>query len=142
MFRIDDRVKKSDAGLAEKAGRPRAPAEAGNALVVPHRSACYRSAPASRPGRGTATSSSSGAATRKVHRFPRERFDLGISKGFGMMLLGDLVLRSANIRPALRLAGRLADDGFGKPRANEREVAIRQSLDGLEGPVAAASWRD
>jgi SAM-dependent methyltransferase len=77
-------------------------------------------------------------ADAQVHRFPRERFDLGISR-FGTMFFGDSGAAFANIRRALRPAGRLVMTVWQAPERNEWDVVIRQSLDGPKGPVAAAS---
>ena len=77
-------------------------------------------------------------ADAQVHRFPRGRFDLGISR-FGTMFFGDPDAAFANIGRALRPAGRLVMMVWQAPGRNEWDVVIRQSLDGPEGPVAATS---
>jgi SAM-dependent methyltransferase len=77
-------------------------------------------------------------ADAQVHRFPHERFDLAISR-FGTMFFGDPGAAFANIRRALRPAGRLVMMVWQAPGRNEWDVVIRQSLQGPEGPVAAAS---
>jgi ubiquinone/menaquinone biosynthesis C-methylase UbiE len=77
-------------------------------------------------------------ANAQVHRFPQERFDLAISR-FGTMFFDDPVAAFANIRRALRPAGRLVMMVWQPHERNEWDVAIHQSLAGSEGPVAAAS---
>ena len=73
-------------------------------------------------------------ADAQVYRFPHERFDLAISR-FGTMFFGDPGVAFANIRRALRPAGRLVMMVWQAPERNEWDVAIRQSL----GPQAAAA---
>jgi SAM-dependent methyltransferase len=77
-------------------------------------------------------------ANAQVHGFPPERFDLAISR-FGTMFFDDPVAAFANIRRALRPAGRLVMMVWQPHERNEWDVAIHQSLAGPEGPVAAAS---
>ncbi|GII42816.1 class I SAM-dependent methyltransferase [Planotetraspora phitsanulokensis] len=77
-------------------------------------------------------------ADAQVHRFPGEHFDLAISR-FGTMFFDDAVAAFANIRRALRPAGRLVMMVWQSHERNEWDVAIHQSLAGLEGPVAADS---
>jgi len=74
----------------------------------------------------------------QVHRFPQERFDLAISR-FGTMFFGDPVAAFANIRRALRPAGRLVRMVWQPHERNEWDVAIHQSLAGPEGTAAVAS---
>ena len=76
-------------------------------------------------------------ADAQVHRFPQERFDLAISR-FGTMFFDDPVAAFANIGRALRPAGRLVMMVWQAHERNEWDVAIRQSLEAAEGPVAAA----
>jgi ubiquinone/menaquinone biosynthesis C-methylase UbiE len=76
-------------------------------------------------------------ADAQSHRFPQERFDLAISR-FGTMFFDDPVAAFANIRRALRPAGRLVMIVWQPHERNEWDVAIHQSLAGPEGPVAAA----
>jgi SAM-dependent methyltransferase len=76
-------------------------------------------------------------ASAQVHRFPPERFDLAISR-FGTMFFDDPVAAFANIRRALRPDGRLAMMVWQRRERNEWYEAIRRSLAGPEGPVAAA----
>jgi ubiquinone/menaquinone biosynthesis C-methylase UbiE len=76
-------------------------------------------------------------ADAQVHRFPQHRFDLAISR-FGTMFFDDPVAAFANIRRALRPAGRLVMMVWQPPERNEWDVAIHQSLAGTEGPAAAA----
>jgi SAM-dependent methyltransferase len=71
------------------------------------------------------------------HRFPRERFDLAVSR-FGTMFFEDPGAAFANIRRALRPAGRLVMMVWQAHERNEWDVAIRHSLAAAEGPVATA----
>jgi SAM-dependent methyltransferase len=73
-------------------------------------------------------------ADAQVHRFPRERFDLAMSR-FGTMFFQDPVEAFSNVGRALRPAGRLVMMVWQAGERNEWEVAIRQSLE------AAASER-
>src|SRR6266511_2984083 len=73
-----------------------------------------------------------------VHRFPPERFDLAISR-FGTMFFDDPVAAFANIGRALRPAGRLVMMVWQARERNEWDVAIHQSLEAAEGPMAGAS---
>jgi SAM-dependent methyltransferase len=66
-------------------------------------------------------------ADAQVHRFPRERFDLAMSR-FGTMFFADPAAAFANVRRALRPAGRLVMMVWQAAERNEWEVAIRQSL--------------
>ena len=77
-------------------------------------------------------------ANAQDHRFPQERFDLAISR-FGTMFFDDPVAAFANIRRALRPAGRLVMMVWQTHERNEWDVAIHHSLGGSMGPVAAAS---
>lgn len=77
-------------------------------------------------------------ADAQVHRFPRERFDLAISR-FGMMFFDDPVAAFANIGRALRAAGRLVMMVWQAHERNEWDVAIHQSLEAAEGSVAGAT---
>jgi SAM-dependent methyltransferase len=77
-------------------------------------------------------------ANAQVHRFPSERFDLVISR-FGTMFFDDPVAAFANIRRALRPAGRLVMMVWQSHERNEWAVSIQQSLAGPERPVAAVS---
>ena len=76
-------------------------------------------------------------ADAQVHRFPPERFDLVISR-FGTMFFDDPVAAFANIRRALRPAGRLVMMVWQARERNDWDVAIRQCLGAPEGPVAGA----
>ena len=71
------------------------------------------------------------------HRFPRERFDLAISR-FGTMFFDDPVAALANIGRALRPAGRLVMMVWQASERNEWDVVIRRSLAAAGGPAAAA----
>jgi SAM-dependent methyltransferase len=77
-------------------------------------------------------------ADAQVHRFPPERFDLAISR-FGTMFFDDPVAAFTNIGRALRPTGRLVMMVWQARERNEWDVAIRQSLEAAEGPVAGAS---
>jgi SAM-dependent methyltransferase len=77
-------------------------------------------------------------ADAQVYRFPPERFDLAISR-FGTMFFDDPGTAFANIRRALRPAGRLVMMVWQAAERNEWDVAIRRSLGAAEGPVAVPS---
>ena len=77
-------------------------------------------------------------ANAQVHRFPPERFDLAISR-FGTMFFDDPVAAFANIRRALRPAGRLVMMVWQAHQRNEWDVAIDQSLGAAEGLIALPS---
>ena len=73
-------------------------------------------------------------ADAQVHRFAPERFDLAISR-FGTLFFDDQDAAFANIRRALRPAGRLVMMVWQSTERNEWDVAIRQCL----GPAAVPS---
>jgi SAM-dependent methyltransferase len=75
-------------------------------------------------------------ADAQVHRFPPARFDLAISR-FGTMFFDDPVAAFANIRRALRPAGRLVMMVWQSHERNVWSVAVHRSLTGQEEPVAA-----
>jgi SAM-dependent methyltransferase len=75
-------------------------------------------------------------ADAQVHRFPRERFDLAVSR-FGTMFFADPVAAFANIGRALRPAGRLVMMAWQAHDRNEWSVAIRRSLGGLAAVASA-----
>ena len=77
-------------------------------------------------------------ADAQVHRFPRERFDLAISR-FGTMFFADPVAAFTNIGRALSPAGRLVMMVWQAHDRNEWDAAIRRSLTGPEGSAAIAS---
>src|SRR6266550_8410374 len=77
-------------------------------------------------------------ANAQVHRFPDERFDLAISR-FGTMFFGDPGAAFANIRRALRPAGRLVMMVWQAHERNEWDLVIHRSLRAADGPVVAAS---
>lgn len=77
-------------------------------------------------------------ADAQVHRFPPERFDVAISR-FGTMFFGDPGAAFANIRRALRPAGRLVMMVWQARERNEWDVVIRRSLGVTEGPIALPS---
>src|SRR2546430_4242626 len=74
-------------------------------------------------------------ADAQVYRFPQGRFDLAISR-FGTMFFGDPDAAFANIRQALRPAGRLVMMVWQAHERNEWDVAIHQSLGAADEPVA------
>ena len=77
-------------------------------------------------------------ANAQDHRFASERFDVAISR-FGTMFFDDPVAAFANVRRALRPAGRLVMMVWQSHERNEWDVTIHRSLAGPEGPPAAAS---
>jgi SAM-dependent methyltransferase len=77
-------------------------------------------------------------ASAQVRRFPREHFDLAISR-FGTMFFDDPVAAFANIRRALRPAGRLVMMVWQARERNEWDVLVGQSLGAAGGPVAGTS---
>ena len=77
-------------------------------------------------------------ADAQVHRFPRERFDLAISR-FGTMFFAEPAAAFTNIGRALRPAGRLVMMVWQASDRNEWDMAIRRSLTGPEGSAAVAS---
>ena len=77
-------------------------------------------------------------ANAQVYRFPQERFDLATSR-FGTMFFDDPDAAFANIRRALRPAGRLVMMVWQAHERNEWDVAIHQSLAAAEEPVAIPS---
>jgi ubiquinone/menaquinone biosynthesis C-methylase UbiE len=74
-------------------------------------------------------------ADAQVHRFARERFDLAISR-FGTMFFADLLAAFANIRRALRPAGRLVMMVWQAHERNEWDVAIHNALTQPEATAA------
>jgi SAM-dependent methyltransferase len=74
-------------------------------------------------------------ADAQVHRFPRERFDLAVSR-FGTMFFADPVAAFANIGRALCPDGRLVMMVWQAHDRNEWSVAVRRAL---EGSAAVAS---
>jgi ubiquinone/menaquinone biosynthesis C-methylase UbiE len=77
-------------------------------------------------------------ANAQLHSFPQDRFDLAISR-FGTMFFDNPVDAFANIRRALRPAGRLTMMVWQAHEHNEWDVAIDQALRADEGPVALPS---
>jgi SAM-dependent methyltransferase len=77
-------------------------------------------------------------ADAQVHRFPRERFDLAISR-FGTMFFAEPVAAFTNIGRALRPDGRLVMMVWQASDRNEWDMAIRRALTGPEGSAAVAS---
>ena len=77
-------------------------------------------------------------ANAQLHNFPPDRFDLAISR-FGTMFFDNPVDAFANIRRALRPAGRLTMMVWQAHERNEWDVAIHQALGADEGPVAPPS---
>ncbi len=74
-------------------------------------------------------------ADAQACRFPHERFDLAVSR-FGTMFFGDPVAAFANIRRALRPAGRLVMMVWQASERNEWDVVIRRSLAAAAVPPA------
>jgi SAM-dependent methyltransferase len=74
-------------------------------------------------------------ADAQVYRFPQERFDVAISR-FGAMFFGDPAAAFANIRRALRPAGRLVMMVWQASERNEWDVTIRQALAAADEPPA------
>jgi len=68
-------------------------------------------------------------ADAQVHRFPRERFDLAVSR-FGTMFFAEPVAAFANIGRALRPGGRLVMMVWQAGERNDWYMAIRRSLSG------------
>ena len=77
-------------------------------------------------------------ADAQVRRFPRERFDLAISR-FGTMFFGDPAAAFTNIGRALRPGGRLVMMVWQAHERNEWDVTIRRSLAAAEGSIAVPS---
>jgi ubiquinone/menaquinone biosynthesis C-methylase UbiE len=77
-------------------------------------------------------------ADAQVCRFPRERFDLAVSR-FGTMFFADPVAAFTNIGRALRPDGRLVMMVWQARDRNEWSMAIRRCLAGAEGPAGAAA---
>jgi len=77
-------------------------------------------------------------ADAQLRRFPQERFDVAISR-FGTMFFGDPAAAFANIRRALRPAGRLVMMVWQAQERNEWEVVIGKSLGGPQAPAAVAA---
>jgi SAM-dependent methyltransferase len=75
-------------------------------------------------------------ADAQAYRFPPARFDLAISR-FGTMFFDDPAAAFANIRRALRPAGRLVMMVWQARERNEWDITIRQSLVTADGPAAA-----
>ena len=73
-------------------------------------------------------------ADAQVCRFPPQRFDVAISR-FGTMFFNDLAAAFANIRSALRPAGRLVMMVWQAGERNEWDVAIRRALGASDGSV-------
>ena len=74
-------------------------------------------------------------ADAQTHGFPRERFDLAISR-FGTMFFDDPGAAFTNIRRALRPPARLVMMVWQARERNDWDVAIRQSLGATDGPTA------
>jgi SAM-dependent methyltransferase len=133
----DDHVLDIGCGTGQTTRRAARTARAGSALGVDI------SAPAIERARELARIEGVGNITfehanAQDHHFPQERFDLATSR-FGTMFFGDPVAAFANIRRALRPAGRLVMMVWQSQERNEWDVVIRRSLEGPAGPVSAAS---
>jgi SAM-dependent methyltransferase len=79
-------------------------------------------------------------ANAQVHRFLHERFNLAISR-FGTMFFDDPGAAFANIRRALRPAGRLVMMVWQTHERNEWDLAIRHSL-GIGGQRVGLTLSD
>ena len=79
-------------------------------------------------------------ADAQVYRFPPERFDLAISR-FGTMFFDDPGAAFANIRRALRPAGRLVMMVWQARERNEWDAVICRSLGGPQALAAVTSGR-
>ena len=77
-------------------------------------------------------------ANAQVHTFPRDRFDVAMSR-FGTMFFDDPIDAFANINRALRPGGRLTMMVWQAWEHNEWTVAIHQALGADERPVAPLS---
>ena len=75
-------------------------------------------------------------ADAQVHRFPRDHFDVGISR-FGTMFFDDPAAAFANISGALRPAGRLVVMVWQSAERNEWDVAICRALGEAQGSAAS-----
>jgi SAM-dependent methyltransferase len=76
------------------------------------------------------------SADAQVHRFPRDRFDLVMSR-FGMMFFDDSVAAFANAGRALRPGGRLVMMVWQAHESNQWAAAIRHALAGPGGSAVA-----
>jgi SAM-dependent methyltransferase len=74
----------------------------------------------------------------QVHRFPKERFDVAISR-FGTMFFREPVAAFTNIARALRPAGRLVMMVWQEHEKNEWSVAIERSIRGREATLPQPS---
>ena len=134
---LRDRVLDIGCGTGQTTREAARTAQAGNALGVDI------SAPAIERARELARAAGLRNVTfehanAQVHRLPQERFDLAISR-FGTMFFDDPDAAFANIRRALRQAGRLVMMVWQGHERNEWDVTIRQSLGAAEEPVAIPS---
>ena len=134
---LDDHVLDIGCGTGQTTRQAARTAKAGTALGVDI------SAPAIERARELAEAEGLGNVTfehadAQVHRLPQHRFDLATSR-FGTMFFDDPGAAFANIRRALRPAGRLVMMVWQSHERNEWDVAIDQSLAGPEEPVAAAA---
>jgi SAM-dependent methyltransferase len=77
-------------------------------------------------------------ANAQIHRFAQGHFDLAISR-FGTMFFEDPRVAFANLRQALRPAGRLVMMVWQARERNEWDVAISQSLGAAGEPTALPS---
>ena len=76
-------------------------------------------------------------ADAQVHPFPRDHFDVAISR-FGTMFFDDPAAAFANVSGALRPAGRLVMMVWQPAERNEWDVAISQALGEAQGSAASA----
>lgn len=113
-------------------------APAGSALGVDTSAAAVERARSLTQGLGNVAFEQADA---QVHDFPRERFDLAISR-FGTMFFDDPVAAFTNIGRALRPGGRLVMMVWQNRELNEWDVVIRRSAAGPGSPAATFSLAD
>jgi SAM-dependent methyltransferase len=136
--RPDDHVLDIGCGTGQTTRRAARTARAGSALGIDI------SAPAIQRARELAAGLANVTfehADAQDHPFPPERFDLAMSR-FGTMFFDDPVTAFANIRRALRPAGRLVMLVWQPRERNEWSLAIRRALAGPEEPVAGSPGPD
>jgi SAM-dependent methyltransferase len=136
-IRLRDHVLDIGCGTGQTTRQAARTARAGRALGVDVRSAAIKRARelAAAEGLGNVAFEHADA---QVCRFPRERFDLAISR-FGTMFFDDPAAAFANIGRALRPAGRLVMMVWQAHDRNEWDVAICRSLGVPQAPAARVS---
>ena len=130
--RLDDRVVDIGCGTGQTTRLVARLARAGSALGIDISTAAIdRARELSRAAElGNATFEHADAQT---YRFPRQRFDLAVSR-FGTMFFADPIAAFTNIGQALRPGGRLVMMVWQAHEQNEWAVAIQQSLAPGEPP--------